>query len=1014
MQVEEVKRLIKIKNYGIEYTFDNEVEVGDELISINSEKISSLYDFDKERAKYKVGDVVEYKIQRKNQPHPKTIKIKLISFKEAIKINKKSCENYWKKKAGSLMFKEWEECDYGNNHGDWEKRREEILKLESVAERFAESRFTENADEIRKWKNHDAKLISKLVKPEFKDINFKLNFFSLIFNPKIVEKLKSISLKNECCYSFILTGKTIGGDWDKKVPENIKNFQKLISIKDKKKELFIDKISEVTKNYFFNLIIDKKKKLNIKYQSKKKNKLEEKLAVLDSSLCLGFENITDLLSDWFEIKYGFNNAKKKLAIEDWCKSFFLEYPDFTNERIKEIKSMDLQDAPIENEYDDEYQDDKNINIFTSAKKKKINGKESFVVKFIDLPDDDFLIKKEDEMIVIDDIFYNSSKRFKKIDLIFSSEVGSLIQHFQDLNQNYRNDPKEKYLFQVVYNEILRIIDFEDENFKKNENKLILLVKKNELEILKNKQIEKFFLYLGNNFHSLTHQVESNKKYKVQKINELNEKNSKKLYQATEEAADDFINSGELQVNENTKNEFTQPLDNINYINNLEHLGIKRNQLNNLTHCWFEGVNPWLGKYVILKDLNQLLPTKNLQYLRLSDCIGFNDFELPQIKNLKFLRLDFHNNHHRKKIDPDHNNKLKNFSNLPNLESLELRGLYNTYSNEIVKSAGFTKFGTNRWGNIQVDFKDIHQLTKLKEIYIFQIKGSNLQTINALPNAEKLTIHRVYNITKEMNPDEKKYIENGTSDKDLKFLNNSKSLKELTINIGDIACKDDLYGEFLSSYYKGNGNFINYISHNIIELNLNINLDINNQLCIQDFINNICNRFLKLEKLELSFGFAVNDKSFNLDIFEFNKKIQLQIIDFKKFSKLKNLKSLKFWSYSSFMKYKTINFQELINLKKIQTLSWHYESIDFNEFRKTRKIFKEEKYADPSYYDYDFDYYSEEDENYKKDWTRFNWIDTEFWGDEFNSLENRFIEREKEENQKKFKKSKEIIKKKKKN
>ena len=50
--------------------------------------------------------------------------------------------------------------------------------------------------------------------------------------------------------------------------------------------------------------------------------------------------------------------------------------------------------------------------------------------------------------------------------------------------------------------------------------------------------------------------------KVQKINELNEKNSKKLYQAVDAAVDDFINSGELQVNENTKNEFTQPLDNI--------------------------------------------------------------------------------------------------------------------------------------------------------------------------------------------------------------------------------------------------------------------------------------------------------------------------------------------------------------------------------------------------------------------------------------------------------------------
>ena len=49
-------------------------------------------------------------------------------------------------------------------------------------------------------------------------------------------------------------------------------------------------------------------------------------------------------------------------------------------------------------------------------------------------------------------------------------------------------------------------------------------------------------------------------------------------------------------------------------------------MSNLTHCWFEGVNPWLGKYVLLKDLNQLLPTTNLQYLRLSDCIAFNDFE----------------------------------------------------------------------------------------------------------------------------------------------------------------------------------------------------------------------------------------------------------------------------------------------------------------------------------------------------------------------------------------------------
>ena len=94
LEVEKVNKLIKIKRYGIDYAFDNELEVGDELISINSEKILSLDDFDKERSKYKVGDIIEYKIQRQNQPKPKIIKIKLISLKESIKNNKKLFENF--------------------------------------------------------------------------------------------------------------------------------------------------------------------------------------------------------------------------------------------------------------------------------------------------------------------------------------------------------------------------------------------------------------------------------------------------------------------------------------------------------------------------------------------------------------------------------------------------------------------------------------------------------------------------------------------------------------------------------------------------------------------------------------------------------------------------------------------------------------------------------------------------------------------------------------------------------
>ena len=69
-------------------------------------------------------------------------------------------------------------------------------------------------------------------------------------------------------------------------------------------------------------------------------------------------------------------------MDDFCKSFFLEYPDFNLERIKEIEKMDLQDEPEydEDDYGSDYQD--KIYISTSVSKKKVARKESFVVKLI--------------------------------------------------------------------------------------------------------------------------------------------------------------------------------------------------------------------------------------------------------------------------------------------------------------------------------------------------------------------------------------------------------------------------------------------------------------------------------------------------------------------------------------------------------------------------------------------------------------------------------------------------------
>ena len=139
-------KLIKIDKVGIEYNIDFEIDAGDTLIAINSEKISSMEVFNRERLKYKVGDNIKFKIKKASYK-TKTVNIKLISFGEAIKINKKSCENL--SKTGALLFKEWEEADYGHNHEDWQKRRDEIVKLNSEEEEPEESDYADDdyADE---------------------------------------------------------------------------------------------------------------------------------------------------------------------------------------------------------------------------------------------------------------------------------------------------------------------------------------------------------------------------------------------------------------------------------------------------------------------------------------------------------------------------------------------------------------------------------------------------------------------------------------------------------------------------------------------------------------------------------------------------------------------------------------------------------------------------------------------------------------------------------------------------
>ena len=163
------------------------------------------------------------------------------------------------------------------------------------------------------------------------------------------------------------------------------------------------------------------------------------------------------------------------------------------------------------------------------------------------------------------------------------------------------------------------------------------------------------------------------------------------------------------------------------------------------------------------------------------------------------------------------------------------------------------------------------------------------------------------------------VQSEVKDKDLLFFKESKKIQDLDLSIGQINDIDEpAYGQCYSSY-DGNGDFIDYINYKIENLKLSINLNLNNQTRIQDIINKITNRMLNLKKLVLDFGIASTTNNFDYEQNKYVKPLEVQTIDFSKFAKLKKLTDLSFQSQDEygFLKFKTINFASIVNLKKLK-------------------------------------------------------------------------------------------------
>ena len=626
--------------------------------------------------------------------------------------------------------------------------------------------------------------------------------------------------------------------------------------------------------------------------------------------------------------------------------------------------------------------------------------------------ENYINKGVDQIVVVDDFLYNAAKTLPNLALIYGEELDDIKDKFPKYNEEEYYEKRWKNIhfpLKEIFYEILRISGFNSINFPSDNTKLSMLVKKNYLNQLDKFKFKKVFYFIGTPLHLITHNMEPNRKdWKLKKnlnLSDLNDHNKKQMLKEkvmfyTEKSFDQIINSPSI---DKSKLEIDKKFFNAENYEILKDIGINKNNFQNLTHLWIEGVVPWQQKYIKLSEIDKLIPINNLENLRLSDCIYFEDLELPYMKKLKVLELHPTANHHFK----NKNCVVSKFENCPNLEKLKIQNLNSFYNKKffpITLGSTITDWQLRRddtFSIIKLNFEKLHELNHLEELDIDEIQASNIREIKSLSNLKKIKVKVYHNTSDDYLTEYSEEPE--VVDKDLSFFKESKKINHVTLKIGDVIdIEDGLSGQCYSSY-DGSGDFIDYINYKIETLHLSINFSFKNQIKIQDIITKITNRFLNLKVLTLNFAIAARHKIFDYEEYRYLKPLDIQTIDFSKFAKLKKLTDLSFMDQGdySFLKFKTINFDSIVNLKKIKNIDYCWSSLSLAEFRKARIALKNENYDDPEYYDPDYEYYAEENENYKKNWSRMKEINSDSW--DWYSLEDRFLNLEKKENEKKYKK-----------
>ena len=606
--------------------------------------------------------------------------------------------------------------------------------------------------------------------------------------------------------------------------------------------------------------------------------------------------------------------------------------------------------------------------------------------------DEYLLNKCDQLLVIDDVLFDNSNKFPDLDLFYLSEFGYANPglHYLDFKRIY-ND-KSKGLLNNSYKDLLRIwsnsMDYE--NFDKNKPFAVVnssFLKNANKKIFNNISI--YYLYVGHPHHTLHNSLTANEKTTV---------NSKRdpdsdLHLATKKIKQ-FCSTGDIKNKDQFQKALLSSYKDFKVYKGEE---LKAIGFHNLKSVAIEGVNPWQSHYVYIKDISKLFPTKHLDSLRLRDCLKESN-AIEGLENLKKIELGFNPNSHwveSKKIKYN----LFNFKNLQSIEKITISKVFSMFFYSTDEDYGFRSVWddtlSNRWHFMEHDFSGIETLSKLKSIYFKEIYHKDLQAIQSLPFAEVINI-TVFNKTKSLDESTDDLF---VGDNSFEFLKKTKNLKKFILSIGN---EIDHNGESdyeksipHDSYYYGNGDFIDYISHNITTLKLDIPLRSKDLSIGQDIINKILNRFLKLETLELSFMLTPVDEDKYRDALSVKLKKNIRKVktkflelDVAQLAKMKNLQNVEVGGCNDYVGVKFKNFKDLHKLKKIKTFSledyYYYDRPPVSKYdlKQAVLVLKNERFENPHFYDEDYNYRDEEENEY---WNRTAYINTS--GYDWVSLEN---------------------------